>query len=926
MVTKAGLFLIAIVLLSAGPLPSVHAAQKEEDVRIVARDDHGMTLELIPPAYSLQDAPDGKRIRVEGWAATMEPGLPDLPVKSVLIQAPVSGDISLEVLDDAFDTVSVEAIRPAGDTGYSRTGSDASGGTTDFLPRTPVRAASRAVIRGVPVARLFFYPFRWNPATGELRRSQRMLVRVGFSEPVSQAVDASSARVESGDPLLAGLDETVLGYRGPENGTPRGGAVSGASTVRPAALRMEVSHDGVYRVSWDDMKKAKAPLSKIDPGTFRLLNRGQEVTVSVVTKKPNRFAKGDYLEFYGQGISTAYTGANVYWLYWGGAPGARPTPIDGTLTGVGPSAESFYSTVHAEENHIVWGNTPGAPDADYWFWAKLIAPASASYSVTVPNPVADGSDAVVRVRFQGYTATATNPDHHTRILLNGAVIGDALWDGAVAYTQEIPISSALLTDGANKVTVTLPGDTSASVNTVMLNWIEIGCARRYRAVNDALTFSAQGNGRTAIQVTGLSAGSIALYDVTDSIAPRPVTGFSAEAAGGEYHVYFEDDLSGAKTYYIATTGLTASPGNPTSWKSAGLSDPSNAADYILITPRDSLKSAAPLSAFRKQQGLRTMAVAVEDIYNEFSYGLPDPQAVKDFLSYAYHSWKGPVPSYVLLLGDATVDYRGYLGTGKISRVPAHFTFEPTVGLVCNDNWLVAVDGDDELPDMMIGRIPAASAKAASGAVQKILAYEKLKAYQPKKALFAADNNSASFQDDNEALIASLPPGYEAERVYLASYASAAVAKQDLISRMNEGMLISSYIGHGDMTHWTGDGLFQSSDVALLANKKKLTFVVSFGCLNGFFALPAGYCLGEEFVAAANGGAVAAFGSSGLDYEWEDQILSEQLFDLIFKSKSAILGAAATQSKIKAYALGTSENTLNNFTLLGDPAARLKNTQ
>jgi hypothetical protein len=94
-----------------------------------------------------------------------------------------------------------------------------------------------------------------------------------------------------------------------------------------------------------------------------------------------------------------------------------------------------------------------------------------------------------------------------------------------------------------------------------------------------------------------------------------------------------------------------------------LSGTSNGADYILITHRDlgwdGGGSAQPwltnLKAHRESQGLRVKVVDVEDIYDEFSYGITSPQGIKDFLSYTYQNWTSPAPQYVLLVGDSAYD-------------------------------------------------------------------------------------------------------------------------------------------------------------------------------------------------------------------------------------------------------------------------------
>ena len=39
---------------------------------------------------------------------------------------------------------------------------------------------------------------------------------------------------------------------------------------------------------------------------------------------------------------------------------------------------------------------------------------------------------------------------------------------------------------------------------------------------------------------------------------------------------------------------------------------------------------------RRRQGLTARAVAIEEVYQEFGFGESRPQALKEFLAYAYH--------------------------------------------------------------------------------------------------------------------------------------------------------------------------------------------------------------------------------------------------------------------------------------------------
>jgi hypothetical protein len=208
-------------------------------------------------------------------------------------------------------------------------------------------------------------------------------------------------------------------------------------------------------------------------------------------------------------------------------------------------------------------------------------------------------------------------------------------------------------------------------------------------------------------------------------------------------------------------------------------------------------------------------------------------------------------------------------------------------------------------------------------VNKIITYETSQASPPARALFVADNNELTFQQVSEQFVAYLPAGYEAQRVYLTTYTNWDKATQDIIASIDNGVVLINYIGHGDVTGWAGERVIERTDVALLNNTGQLPFVITLDCLNGYFGQPFYYSLGEEFVAAADRGAIGSFSPSGLGYTWEHEILGNQIFNGIFKESQRRLGAITTQAKIKAFGQGASVDVMRMFTLFGDPATGLR---
>ena len=68
---------------------------------------------------------------------------------------------------------------------------------------------------------------------------------------------------------------------------------------------------------------------------------------------------------------------------------------------------------------------------------------------------------------------------------------------------------------------------------------------------------------------------------------------------------------------------------PSQWRT-----PANGADYILIAHRSLWGAAQRLADHRRGQGLRVALVDVQDIYDEFSGGQVDAEAIRSFLAYA----------------------------------------------------------------------------------------------------------------------------------------------------------------------------------------------------------------------------------------------------------------------------------------------------
>jgi hypothetical protein len=102
----------------------------------------------------------------------------------------------------------------------------------------------------------------------------------------------------------------------------------------------------------------------------------------------------------------------------------------------------------------------------------------------------------------------------------------------------------------------------------------------------------------------------------------------------------------------------------------------------------------------------------------------------------------PAPSYVLLVGDGHFDFKNYFGNSGPNYLPPLLgDFDPFIGETASDNQYVTEIGDDILPDVFIGRLPANTPGEATAMDNKILSYEQspVQGDWAKRLTFVADN-------------------------------------------------------------------------------------------------------------------------------------------------------------------------------------------
>lgn len=906
-----------------------------------------LTQRIVTPQFVVE----GQTVRVSGYALNDAPGAPQLPVRGMVFELPPNGEWTLEVRTVgsrilpqrlAIPAVPVPALSLLGPQSWTRRADlpdtvptvdrpdPAIYGVNAFYPASPAVAGVEQWQRGRRLLAVRVFPFQFNPVTRAVLYHPEVEVTVRM--PGAGGSDPSRA----------------TGYRSPF-ADPR------SALAATGAVRIRTTLRGLYRVTYDDLLAAGVPLGTVDPRTFTMTNRGQPVQIQVIGEEDGVFDPGDRVIFFAEPYEGRYMTENVYRLFWGdtlAGPESRIGVRAVTSTGDEPAVTAITQTLHIEFDRGYYSDYPLPRDVDHWFDDPLYPSGSTptvirTYTLALDDPLTAGN-VQVAAQLYGGQEQAPNPDQSVKLWLNSHTVTTWQWDGRVGYLGTASAPAAWLDGAPNalKLEASLSQLPDLSEYWVYPDWVKVAYPALPEAENDRILIEGidQIGPTMQITVTGFTTSTVRIYDVRRPGMPVQLTASEAISDGVSYTLHFwdawaEGDLPAS--YVLTTDDALLAPAvveadSLTTWTLTP-----QTADYIAIVHRSLWDAVQPLLDYRAAQGLRVAKVDVQDIYDEISYGLVDPEAIRTFLSYAYANWNAgeAPPRYVLLVGDGHYDFKGVSGTTLPNLIPPYLIpIDPWIGETAADNRYVSVDGpDDYLPDMAIGRIPARHAADLTAVVDKILAYED-PAQAPggdwqNKVVFVADNYADSAGNfhalSDEVRTNWLAPTYDTSRIYYrldASLDAADEMRAAIKQAYNDRAVYLQWFGHASRFRWGSVSMFNIFDPPNLAPNTQLPLTAHYSCWTGYFVNLANnwQSMAEQLLIQPGRGSIADFAPSGLHIGSALLDLNRGLVLALFRDRIREVGDAATQAKLYFFANTSAwHDVIDTQVLFGDPALRLR---
>lgn len=719
-------------------------------------------------------------------------------------------------------------------------------------------------------------------------------------------------------------------------------------------LKIGVTANGVYRINYGDFISAGVDPQSINPQQFSLLRKGERIPFYISSGSNTFFGLTDFIEFVGERsmgenyrmISKSgepykeyldrYTDTTIYWLTWGGDKGTLITGTNNTASRTNADTLNFYyETIHNEKNIVFDFSYPDLVKREMPFWVEnktwhegLLGVGQKNINVTITD-VLPGMPFYIYAKLQDYASDIETGSHLLSIGINNANKSNTVTVNK--YAQAVlsnELNSSILQNGTNTINVySLP--TAAQINTCIFDWSEIEYPRYIKLISDSLTipFEHVANAGTHnIKIGNLRSTKYVIWNYG-----KYCKRYYLQAENT--NLIFADTIDSTTKILIASEDKILHPTIFYAKEFVNLRLDQNQADYILITDKNFSAAATEYLKFINDfYKIKTKLVFTNDIYDEYSYGFFNPEAIRSFLKSTHANWLEPYPAYVFLVGSANYDY--HRNKAVYLKIPEPISYVPSYGAPVSDSWFVIWDSTSAyIPQMSIGRIPVSTQEEFYWYTEKHkeLARGRFDSWNKRFLFFSGGTgNSQASIDQLKSLNDQIINDYVKPAPIGGSYTHfyktinptsnfGPYSSEQIQSAIDSGAVFISYLGHSGTQTWDNS----ITDPSQLMNKiNRYPLITDFGCSTARFAEPDVTSFSQLFVDRPSGQAIAYIGNSSLGFT-----STSYSFPKIFYKKMLIdsirtignIHRLAKMELLQTYGIGNAYQlfSLTN-TLIGDP--------
>ncbi len=945
---------------------------------IVEKYSDGYLIRFISSAQPYIEKVSGDFRVLDFFEATDEskPGFPKLPSKIFYLAIPPNGKVTIQnfqVFNTSSQNILIEAnpivdIENDSILVYHKSPLVKNFITYEIYPESEIEVLGYTWIRDFYVAAIKINTHRYSFQNKTLSILDSCLIRVNIptnKENLTKKTEPLSIYDEILKQIILNFDDAI-NFRSENSRTNEVYSTDNWIDYSKEYIKLAIPSDNIYRITYQDLVSYGLNPALINPKTFKLFWKGTEQQIYVHGEEDNSFDPNDYIEFYAERNYTyqnyrqivgfgqdyinymnRYNDTSIVWLTWDGANGKRTRLMTENPVQTSDTVKSHLVSLHLERDVIFGYYDPVIPRVQLPFWQEnkvftwLSIGNSGSVSATFPaRDFVANSQVRIIARLISYASNIVTNAHRHGLSLNRTTPQDTI---TYNYRQTVNLvgnyNSSQLVQGNNTIRIFgIP--TQAAFHQSFVDWIDVEYFRNNVLINDTLKIIIPDTVQMAFRTIRIenvfNPSNLLIYKVKPE--NKQFVNFSVVGSNPSI-VLFNDTVKGGDIYYITTISKISKPIFRTKKYFSNLRNPSRGADYILLSNKILQNSSTQYkNLISSSYNLRVELVFDEDIYDEFSYGLIEAEAIRNFLVTAYRNWISPKPSFLTIIGDANYDYKDIITPAPTPRKKNIVT---SYGNPVSDVWYVMWDTVNiHFPQMFVGRIPA------NNDAQVLIYLQKHQKYLQKKYdlfnksfLFFSGGDAtkpselAQIKAANDFVMNSYvnsPPIFgNSSHFYrtisppsnFGPYTLEFVQKQ-----IDEGGLFISYIGHSGTRTWDNS----ITEVEHLKNKynDRFPLISDFGCSTGKFAEPDVDAFGELFICqSANGQAIAYLGNSSWGYLSTSLRFPRYFYETLTRDSIKIIGRAHTLSKIRQINETGVSDVNRVFTycnlLMGDPIIGLQ---
>jgi len=945
------------------------------DIRISNKSDHGLTITFKPQEYKIITenfhSKFYTKINFLNNTFNFSTGMPQIPGRTIMIGIPFGAKVNLELLERKEKKTLKGKIIPVPLIGGKKFGQieykeDAQiYQSNQNYPAKNAEISSAMIFRNQQVVELKLYPVQFDPQNEFIHLFEQLIVRVNFLGGENQ--QANTGYIEKRkiyDKVLINPSQSAKWRKIPKKISKRL-----KTNYEIDFYKIYVNENGIYKVTGSDLKDAGLNLNNINSSALKIFNNGGlSLPLNIETPRSDSlienaiivedggdgiFDKDDYILFYGKSVKDwrfdksnrqyrhylhPYTRNNVYWFSWqnlGSGKRIQNRQISNSLSAVDVTNFQDHFFVENEYKNLLNSGTCWL--GNYFSSAARQRIYSKNLKGALPNKPAE-----IRLELAGIS----NHQHRFVCYLNDSFIGNVPWFYGVSgqtiiikkkyFTTEI--NSGLI-DGYNNIKIEYQPNNDVSL--AYMDWIEFDFYRQLKADNDLLEFySPDSAGMYKYTIQSFSTDDVLLFDISqfNEVAQIQKTVINSGT------IEFVDTTSSniPKKYFAVSPEKFKQPINIEKDIKSNWRNYQDGANFLIITYDVFYDAVLPLKSLRENcDNLKTAVVKISDVFDEFSWGLTDPTAIRDFIKYTFDNWQ-PAPEYVLLFGDGDFDYKNFISPQDPNWLPPMETSElDEDSNRARDDWFVCVSGNDDLMDLAIGRIPVRNFDQALNVVKKIIDYKNdphAGEWCNTITMVADDEfgqgggyDSINHIPDAENTCENyIPKRFNVRKIYLTEYPaqqSASIsgirkpaATQALLEQINKGCLIVNFIGHGNEQLLAHERVINiADDFSQIENGHRLAFWIAATCDFGRWDNPDFQSFAEQLLTVDGRGAIATFAACRASYPNPNVALNQKILQNLLSVDSSIrLGDAIMAAKVSRGEVVNDQR----YHLFGDPTLQL----